>query len=90
MEKFLFCSVPQSNSFQVFCKQLAATIPNSEFYSRRDQDLKKIILRAKERDYTDLVVINEDRKKPNGMVISHLPEGPTLHFKLTTSKIRVA
>lgn len=75
----------------MFCKQLAATIPNSEFYSRRDQDLKKIIVRAKERgDYTDIVVVNEDRKKPNGMVISRLPEGPTLHFKLTTSKIRVS
>ncbi|XP_067950909.1 ribosome production factor 1-like [Watersipora subatra] len=73
---------------RVFCKQLAATIPNTEFFSRHDQDLKKIILRAKERSYTDCIVINEDRKKPNGMVISHLPDGPTLHFKLSTSKIR--
>ena len=74
----------------MFSKQLAATIPNTEFFSRHDQDLKKIILRAKERNYTDVIVINEDRKKPNGMVISHLPDGPTLHFKLTTSKIRVS
>lgn len=73
----------------MFCKQLAATIPNSEFFSRHDQDLKKIIDKAKGRDYTDVVVINEDRKKPNAMIISHLPDGPTLHFKLTTSKIRV-
>ena len=74
---------------QVFCKQLAATIPNTEFFSRHDQDLKKIIVKARERGYTDCIVINEDRKKPNGMVISHIPDGPTLHFKLTTSKIRV-
>lgn len=37
-----------------------------------------------------MIVINDDRKKPNGMLVSHLPDGPTLHFKLSTSKIRVS
>ena len=32
------------------------------------------------------MVINEDRRKPNAMVVIHLPEGPTAHFKLTGVK----
>jgi len=28
-------------------------------------------------------VINEDHKKPTALLVSHLPEGPTAHFKLS-------
>lgn len=75
---------------QGFCKQLAETIPNSQFFSRHDQDLKKIIARGIEAGYTDLLVINEDRKTPNGLIMSRLPNGPTLHFKMTNVKLRVS
>jgi ribosome production factor 1 len=34
--------------------------------------------------YTDLIVVNEDRKEPNGLLIMHLPNGPTLNFKLSS------
>lgn len=30
------------------------------------------------------MVINEDRREPTAVLISHLPEGPTAHFKLTS------
>ncbi|KAF3830689.1 hypothetical protein GH733_004508 [Mirounga leonina] len=35
--------------------------------------LKKIIPQRISRDFTDLIVINEDRKTPNGLILSHLP-----------------
>ncbi|KAL5021940.1 hypothetical protein ScPMuIL_001095 [Solemya velum] len=70
-----------------FCKELKKCIPNSMVYYRRGLDLKKVIPQALSKDYTDLVVINEDRKEPNGMVISHLPEGPTAHFKMSSVKL---
>ena len=28
------------------------------------------------------VLINEDNRSPNGLVVTHLPEGPTAYFKL--------
>jgi len=70
-----------------FCKELKRMIPNSSLYYRRGLALKKVIPQAVKRDYTDLVVINEDRKIPNGLLISHLPNGPTAHFKLSNVKL---
>ncbi|CAD7693460.1 unnamed protein product [Nyctereutes procyonoides] len=40
------------------------------------------------RDFTDLIVINEDRKIPNGLILSHLPSGPTAHFKMSSVRLR--
>lgn len=45
--------------------------------------LKKIVKYASNRDFTDLLVFNEDRKKVNGALLVHLPGGPTAHFKLS-------
>lgn len=70
-----------------FCKELKKMLPNAEIKYRRGLDLKKIIPQAMQRDFTDILVINEDRKEPNGLVITHLPEGPTAHFKLSNLKL---
>jgi len=69
-----------------FCKELKKCIPNSDVKYRRGLDLKKIIPQAVARDYTDIVIINEDQKKPNGLIISHLPEGPTARFRVSNVK----
>ena len=53
---------------------------------RRGLALKKIIPQAIARDYTDLIVINEDRKVPNALVHCHLPNGPTAHYKISNVK----
>ncbi|XP_013404253.1 ribosome production factor 1 [Lingula anatina] len=70
-----------------FCKELKKCFPNSELYYRRGLDLKKIIPQALAKNFTDLLVIHEDRKEPNGLVISHLPDGPTAHFKMSSVKL---
>jgi len=83
--KVLITTTDRPNSrTNKFCKELKKSIPNSAIYYRRGLDLKKIIPQAVSRDYTDLIVINEDQKLPNGMVISHLPDGPTAHFRLSS------
>ncbi|KNC69574.1 hypothetical protein SARC_17915, partial [Sphaeroforma arctica JP610] len=38
-------------------------------------------------NYTDIIVINEDKKVTNGMIITHLPDGPTARFKLSSVKL---
>ncbi|XP_071507028.1 ribosome production factor 1-like [Diadema antillarum] len=70
------------------CKELSSCIPDSQVHHRRHLPLKRIIKKAQENDFTDLLVINDDRGKPNGLVISHLPEGPTTHFKMSNVKLR--
>ncbi|XP_076439960.1 ribosome production factor 1-like [Babylonia areolata] len=70
-----------------FCKELKKIIPNSTLVYRRGLDLKKVIPQAIARDFTDVIVVNENMKTPNGMLVSHLPNGPTAHFKLTNVKL---
>ena len=50
-----------------FCQEFIGVIPNSEFYERRDYDIKEIIEFSNNRGYTDLVVFNERNRKPEGM-----------------------
>jgi len=48
--------------------------------------LRKLSSKQKKKGFTDVVIVHEDRKKPNGIVISHLPEGPTAYFKINSLK----
>lgn len=48
-----------------FCRQLATVIPNAHVYYRRGLALKKIIPQCVARNFTYLMVINEDRLTPS-------------------------
>lgn len=39
-------------------------------------------------DFTDIVVIQETRGQPDGMLICHLPLGPTAYFTLSNVVMR--
>jgi len=65
-------------------EELQRVIPNSEIRVRKGLDLKKIIPQAKEKGFTALIVVNEDRKVPsilsiflrdfnNKQITNHLP-----------------
>ncbi|KAF0042078.1 hypothetical protein F2P81_005610 [Scophthalmus maximus] len=71
-----------------FCEQMATVIPNAHVYYRRGLALKRVIPQCVARNFTYLLVINEDRKMPNGMVLCHLPDGPTAHFKVSSVRLR--
>merc|ERR1711915_1064441 len=53
----------------------------------KNASIKKMGKDAVKHDYTDIIIINEDNRSPNGLVVTHLPEGPTAHFKLSNVKI---
>ena len=42
---------------------------------------------ATARGYTDVAVFNENQKHVNGLLLIHLPNGPTAHFKLSSLKL---
>lgn len=71
-----------------FCRELMTLLPNSKFYKRCSISLKKLVVQAKERGFSDLIVVNEDRGLPNGLILTHLPDGPTAYFKLTSVKLQ--
>lgn len=62
---------------------LAAASPNSVMLPVQGYQIKKIVEYATERDFTDVLVLNEDRKSINGLLHVHLPGGPTAHYKLS-------
>jgi ribosome production factor 1 len=93
------CRKPTSRMFD-FIRELLDTIPNAHFYERRGVNLKDIIEQAKTTDFTDIMVLNEDRKDiskiqglrvinalADGMLLIHLPGGPTAHFRITSLKL---
>ncbi|EDO43977.1 predicted protein [Nematostella vectensis] len=70
-----------------FMEELCRVIPNSEVRQRKGRDLKKIIPQAQAKGYTAMIIINEDHKKPNSIVVTHIPDGPTAHFKLSSVRL---
>uniref|UniRef100_A0A915Q6Z3 Brix domain-containing protein n=1 Tax=Setaria digitata TaxID=48799 RepID=A0A915Q6Z3_9BILA len=83
--KILITTSPYAkvNTFK-FCYELQKCIPNADIFTRKGIPLKKVIKQAKSGEYTDLVVVHEDRKLPNGIVLCHLPDGPTAFFKINS------
>lgn len=79
----LTTSMKHTGAIYRFMKELKEFIPNSYFYYRKKFNLKDIIEMAKEKGFTDVIVVYERLRKPYRMTITHLPEGPTAEFKLS-------
>ncbi|KJZ76090.1 hypothetical protein HIM_04546 [Hirsutella minnesotensis 3608] len=70
--------------------QLISTLfPNSTYIRRsahhhaHKYSLREICKFATNREYTAVLLVKEDLKKPTGLSIVHLPSGPTFHFSIT-------
>lgn len=67
---------------------LMSLFPNSEYIRRsRHQyghrySVREICKFAYNREYTAVLVLNEDQKKPNRLTMVHLPDGPTLTYSV--------
>jgi ribosome production factor 1 len=86
--KILFTTSKQSTPIAFeFIEDLLRVFPNSTFRKRGRYELKEIIEYAKNQDYTNLIVINENAKKINGALFIHLPDGPTAHFRISSVKL---
>lgn len=68
---------------------LVGLLPNAKYVRRSSHryghkfSVKEIAAFAAKREYTTLVVLEEDLKKPSGLVVVHLPVGPTFHFTIS-------
>lgn len=68
-----------------FADILMEFVPNVTFVKRkREYQMKEMAQYCNNREFTDLIVINEDKKKVNGLTFIHLPEGPTYYFSVTS------
>lgn len=46
------------------------------------QVISEIIGMARSHDYSDVIFVTENRGRPDGLIVSHLPFGPTAYFQL--------
>jgi ribosome production factor 1 len=75
------------------CRSLLSLIPGSYYYSRRNFEIKKICEWAGDRGFTNLIILGQglqlggNKKFPCSMLLVHLPEGPTLHFRISSVKL---
>ncbi|ANB12220.1 Rpf1p [Sugiyamaella lignohabitans] len=69
-----------------FSELLLEILPGySNFVKRKPQfEMKDIAKFCANRNYTDVIVINEDKKAVNGLTFMHLPEGPTFYFSVSS------
>ncbi|KAF8271629.1 anticodon-binding protein [Lactarius quietus] len=73
-----------------FCDELVGIFPGAEFHRRpktRGFEMGKIAGWAAGRGFSNLIVVNENTKKPNAITLVHLPDGPTAYFKLTSIQL---
>ena len=68
---------------------LTDLFPNSVYIRRTAHrhshkfSVREISSFASNRNYTTLLVLQEDQKKPSGLIMVHLPQGPTFHFTIS-------
>ncbi|VDK81960.1 unnamed protein product [Litomosoides sigmodontis] len=77
-----------SAKLKVFSKEMRLMFPNSQRINRGHYDIKKLIQACKANDVTDFILLHETRGNPDGMVVCHLPFGPTAYFTLTNVVMR--
>lgn len=58
-------------------------IPRSAHRHSHRFSIREISSFASNRNYTAVLVLKEDQKKPTGLTFVHLPQGPTFHFSIS-------
>ena len=66
-----------------FVGDLMQMVPNAFFYPRRSFEVKEMCRQASAGGFTHVVILSEKSKVCNGLLVSHLPHGPTAFFKVT-------
>lgn len=77
-----------SSRLKMFAKELKLIFPNSQRLNRGNYELKQLIESCRANDVTDFIVVHETRGEPDGLVVCHLPYGPTAYFQLMNAVMR--
>jgi ribosome production factor 1 len=64
---------------------MQTVFPSGVFYKRQGHTVKKIVDHATSAGFTDIVIVNEDQRAVNGLIVCHLPDGPTATFKVSSA-----
>ena len=71
-----------------FQKELKLILPNSTRVNRGSYVVKDLVKISQTNNFTDLIMVHETRGEPDGLIISHMPYGPTTYFGLSNVILR--
>lgn len=77
-----------SSRLVAFSKELKLCFPNAQRINRGNSVLKELFDSCRSEDVTDVIIVHEHRGEPDGLVISHLPYGPTAYFGIYNAVLR--
>nr|WCZ58787.1 U3 small nucleolar ribonucleoprotein IMP4 [Seculamonas ecuadoriensis] len=77
-----------SPRLQQFAKELKLIFPNCQRMNRGHYIVKDIVQACRKNEFTDLVIVHEHRGVPDGLIVSHLPYGPTAYFAVVNTVMR--
>lgn len=77
-----------SSRLRNFAKELRYLFPNTQRVNRGRHVISELVDVARSNGFTDLLIIHETRGNPDGLVLSHLPYGPTAYFTLSNVVLR--
>ena len=63
-------------------------IPNSVRVNRGNNRVDELMESCKSSEFSDVVIVQETRGEPDGLVVCHLPLGPTAFFTLSSAVLR--
>lgn len=77
-----------SSRLRAFAVEMKLVFPGSARINRGNTTTKELLDAARGADFTDVILLTETRGEPDGLVVSHLPYGPTVHFSLSGTVLR--
>ncbi|CAM9537767.1 unnamed protein product [Phaeothamnion confervicola] len=77
-----------SSRLKQFAKELKLVFPNAQRVNRGSHQVKELVSACRASDFTDVVIVQETRGEPDGLIVCHLPLGPTVFFGLSNCVLR--
>ena len=77
-----------STKLAQFSKEFRLLIPNAQRINRGNHVIRELASACRSSEVSDLIILHETRGRPDAMVISHFPYGPTVSFTLHNVTLR--
>jgi U3 small nucleolar ribonucleoprotein protein IMP4 len=77
-----------SSRLKQFVKEVKLLIPNAIRINRGNNRVDQLMESCRQSEFTDVVIVQETRGEPDGLVVCHLPLGPTAFFSLSSAVLR--
>ncbi|PXF41489.1 hypothetical protein BWQ96_08796 [Gracilariopsis chorda] len=77
-----------SSRLSQFAKELRLLFPNAQRLNRGSLLLSELVSCSCANGFTDVIVAHETRGQPDGLVVTHLPYGPTAFFNVSNCVMR--